>query len=97
MWRKHLLFMMVLTNTEECFPLAKKRGVSNFLFANIELHIHQHQKGPYIAALSVHQHRTVFLSASNWPFIKIKLVYKQHQTLGTAAKLAVISVILDVL
>lgn len=95
--------MMVLMNTEECFPLAKKIGVSNLLFAHIELHVHQHQTGcpsasnwPYITALSLHQHRTVFLSASNWPFIKIKLVDKQHQTLGTAAKLAIISIKLDV-
>jgi hypothetical protein len=95
--------MMVLMNTEECFPLAKEIGVSNLLFADIELHVHQHQTGcssasnwPYITALSVHQHRTVFLSASNWPFIKIKLVDKQHQTLGTAAKLAKISIKLDV-
>jgi hypothetical protein len=53
MQRKNLLFMMVLMNAEECLPLAKKAGVLNLLFANIELHVHQHQTG--------------CSSASTWP------------------------------
>jgi hypothetical protein len=74
-------------NKEECFLLAKKIRVSNLLFANIELLVYQHQIGcssapnwPYITALSIHQHRTVYLTASNCTFIKIKLVDRQHQT-----------------
>lgn len=64
---------MVLIHTEECFPLTKKIGVSNWLFTDIEIHVHQHQTGrtlqhcPFISIeLSFYQHQTGPLSKSNW-------------------------------